>query len=59
MKGSSNLSRAHKDDGLAQLLTLREDHLLQHHHLVNGRGALLQTRQDMRRQNIPATPENC
>ena len=57
MKGAGNLSGAHKDDGLAQLLTLREDHLLQHHHFVDGRGALLQVSVIVRHQTMVRQPK--
>jgi len=41
MEAARNLPSAHEDDGLAQLLALREDHLLQHTHLVQRGGAVL------------------
>ncbi len=42
MEAARNLPRPDKDDGLAKLLALWEDHLLQHTHLVQRGWALLQ-----------------
>ena len=57
MQGARDLPRAHKDDGLAQLLTLWEDHLLKHHHFVDGRGALLQSSTCL--TMLPCRPAHC
>lgn len=41
VEAARDLPGPHEDDGLAQLLALGEDHLLQHAHLVQGGGAVL------------------
>ena len=41
VQAARRLARAHKDDGLTQLLALGEDHVLEHTHLVAGGGAVL------------------